>query len=181
MGGRLAAVVALAGFIALAAMIWPAHRGAAENAFGDPNAEPTPFNPQMSALTIRMHSSRRAAPNRSTARSGNPLGVRAAPRDGAPGQEAAARLQSSGVNTLMTQCNFTRCALLRGGIRDSGYVLLQQIDRCGKQNHILHQEGNIAGHSREPACSRVPAIGHERDDRDRGDEGDARAERPEDA
>jgi len=50
MGGRLGALVALAGFIALAAMIWPAHRGAAESPFGDPNAEPAPFNPQMSAL-----------------------------------------------------------------------------------------------------------------------------------
>ena len=29
MGGRLAAVVALAGFIAIVAMIWPTHRGAA--------------------------------------------------------------------------------------------------------------------------------------------------------
>ena len=50
MGVRMAAMVALAGFIVLAAMIWPAHRGAADNPFGDPNAEPAPFNPQMSAL-----------------------------------------------------------------------------------------------------------------------------------
>jgi hypothetical protein len=50
MVGRLASVVALAGFIALAAVIWPAHRGAAESPFGDPDAEPAPFNPQMSAL-----------------------------------------------------------------------------------------------------------------------------------
>ena len=50
MGSRLAAMVTLAGFIALAAMIWPAHRGAAESPFGDANAEPAPFNPQMSAL-----------------------------------------------------------------------------------------------------------------------------------
>jgi len=50
MGGRMAAVLALAGFIALAAMIWPTHRAAAESPFGDPNAEPAPFNPQMSAL-----------------------------------------------------------------------------------------------------------------------------------
>src|SRR6516225_8495320 len=50
MGGRLATVVVLAGSIGLAAVIWPAHRGAAESPFGDPNAEPAPFNPQMSAL-----------------------------------------------------------------------------------------------------------------------------------
>jgi len=45
------AVVAVAGFTTLAVMIdAPSVRGAADNPFGDPNAEPAPFNPQMSAL-----------------------------------------------------------------------------------------------------------------------------------
>jgi len=50
MGGRLAAAAALAGFTALAVMTAPMDRGAAESPFGDPNAEPAPFNPQMGAL-----------------------------------------------------------------------------------------------------------------------------------
>ena len=50
MAGRLAAVAALAGFTALAVMTVLADRGAAESPFGDANAEPAPFNPQMSAL-----------------------------------------------------------------------------------------------------------------------------------
>jgi hypothetical protein len=45
------AVVALAGLTTLAVMIDAASdRGAADNPFGNPNAEPAPFNPQMSAL-----------------------------------------------------------------------------------------------------------------------------------
>ena len=50
MAGRLAPVAALAGFAALAVMTALSGRGAAESPFGDPNAEPAPFNPQMSAL-----------------------------------------------------------------------------------------------------------------------------------
>jgi hypothetical protein len=43
-----AAGVALTAFAILA--IITAQRGSADNPFGDPNAEPAPFNPQMSAL-----------------------------------------------------------------------------------------------------------------------------------
>jgi len=50
MAGRLAAVAALAGFTALAVLTVLSDRGAAESPFGDANAEPAPFNPQMSAL-----------------------------------------------------------------------------------------------------------------------------------
>jgi hypothetical protein len=49
MGIRLAAVAALAGFTSLA-VIASSQLGTAESPFGDANAEPAPFNPQMSAL-----------------------------------------------------------------------------------------------------------------------------------
>jgi hypothetical protein len=48
MGRRLAA--ALAGVAALAVIAASPERGGAESPFGDANAEPAPFNPQMSAL-----------------------------------------------------------------------------------------------------------------------------------
>jgi hypothetical protein len=44
------AVVAVAGLITLAVMTAASDRGVADNPFGNPNAEPAPFNPQMSAL-----------------------------------------------------------------------------------------------------------------------------------
>src|SRR5262245_3040178 len=47
MRSRTVVVIALAALIALAA--WPG-RATAQNPFGDPNAEPAPFNPQMAAL-----------------------------------------------------------------------------------------------------------------------------------
>jgi hypothetical protein len=50
MRGRVISVVlvaAFAGFVALAAL---SGRSVAQSPFGDPNAEPAPFNPQMSAL-----------------------------------------------------------------------------------------------------------------------------------
>jgi hypothetical protein len=50
MRSRTAVVVALVGFAAfVAAAGWSGHT-AAQSSFGDPNAEPAPFNPQMAAL-----------------------------------------------------------------------------------------------------------------------------------
>ena len=49
MGSRWAAVVALVGFTGLA-VVASSQLGSAESPFGDANAEPAPFNPQMSAL-----------------------------------------------------------------------------------------------------------------------------------
>jgi hypothetical protein len=48
--GRRRASIVVAAFAAFAAVVaWPGG-GAAQSPFGDPNAEPAPFNPQMSAL-----------------------------------------------------------------------------------------------------------------------------------
>jgi hypothetical protein len=47
MRSRTVVVIALAALIVLAA--WPG-RATAQSPFGDPNAEPAPFNPQMAAL-----------------------------------------------------------------------------------------------------------------------------------
>src|SRR5215813_2994760 len=50
MRGRVVAVILVAAFTAFAtAAIWSG-RTAAQSPFGDPNAEPAPFNPQMAAL-----------------------------------------------------------------------------------------------------------------------------------
>src|SRR5215831_3196783 len=49
------------------------------------------------------------------------------------------------------------------GMCSSHHVLLQQVDGDGEENDILHQESHLAFHRRE-AGSRVPAVGHERDD-----------------
>ena len=48
MGSRFAALAAVAALIFAVAAL-PRH-GAAESPFGDANADPAPFNPQMSAL-----------------------------------------------------------------------------------------------------------------------------------
>jgi hypothetical protein len=50
MSRRWAAAVALATLAACAALALSSHRGVAESAFGDADAQPAPFNPQMSAL-----------------------------------------------------------------------------------------------------------------------------------
>src|SRR5262249_30313109 len=65
--------------------------------------------------------------------------------------------------------NLLPFALLSRGTGCSHHVLFQQVDRYGEQNHVLHQEGNVAGHRRE-AGSRVPAVRHDRNDGDRRDE-----------
>jgi hypothetical protein len=50
MRGRVVAVMVVAAFtVFVAAAIWSG-RTAAQSPFGDPNAEPAPFNPQMAAL-----------------------------------------------------------------------------------------------------------------------------------
>src|SRR5215467_10042332 len=50
MRGRVVAVMVVAAFAVFApAAIWSG-RSAAQSPFGDPNAEPAPFNPQMAAL-----------------------------------------------------------------------------------------------------------------------------------
>jgi len=51
------------------------------------------------------------------------------------------------------------------GKRHPHKVLLQQVDRHGKKDYILHQERHFTGHRRK-ASSRIPTIRHERDDRD---------------
>src|SRR5439155_15405062 len=66
-----------------------------------------------------------------------------------------------------------------GGNRCPRSILLQQVDRDGKENHVLHQEWNVAGHRRKSAGGRSPAVRHEWDDRDGHDERQARARRPE--
>jgi len=49
MRSRIAIAIALAVFVTFALAARP-HRAAAQSPFGDPNAEPAPFNPQMAAL-----------------------------------------------------------------------------------------------------------------------------------
>src|SRR3989442_6731079 len=66
-----------------------------------------------------------------------------------------------------------------GGNRCPRCILLQQVDRYGKENHVLHQERNVTSHSRKSAGGRSPAVRHEWDDRDGHDERQARARRPE--
>ena len=50
MRGRVVAVMVVAAFTAFAAAAIWSGRTAAQSPFGDPNAEPAPFNPQMAAL-----------------------------------------------------------------------------------------------------------------------------------
>ena len=50
MRGRVIAGVVVAAFTVFSALALLSSRSAAENPFGDPNAEPAPFNPQMAAL-----------------------------------------------------------------------------------------------------------------------------------
>ena len=50
MRSRIAVVVALVGFAAFVAAAGWSGPTAAQSPFGDPNAEPAPFNPQMAAL-----------------------------------------------------------------------------------------------------------------------------------
>src|SRR5262245_44452115 len=71
-------------------------------------------------------------------------------------------------------------ALLSRGTGRAHHVLLQQVDRYGQENHVLHQESHVAFHRRE-AGRRVPAVRHEWDDADRGDERADREDGPEDA
>ena len=61
-----------------------------------------------------------------------------------------------------------------------GDILLQQIERRGEKHHVLHEKRNIAGHRGKAAGDRIPAIRHERNDRDRHDESDNRTEGPQD-
>src|SRR5262249_38409065 len=42
----------------------------------------------------------------------------------------------------------------------SHHILLQQIERYSQQNHILHQERDVARHRRKPR-SWIPAVRHE--------------------
>src|SRR5262249_52866027 len=58
-------------------------------------------------------------------------------------------------------------------------ILLQQVDRHGKENEVLHQERNVASHRRKSAGGRSPAVRHEWNDRNGHDERQARARRPE--
>jgi hypothetical protein len=56
--------------------------------------------------------------------------------------------------------------------RDARFgILLQQIERYGKEDYILHQEGDIALHRRKTTGCGIPTVRHKRDDRDRHDEG----------
>src|SRR5271166_4244804 len=50
MRGRVTSVVMLAAFVAFVTIAALSGRSVAQSPFGDPNAEPAPFNPQMSAL-----------------------------------------------------------------------------------------------------------------------------------
>src|SRR5262249_52964010 len=48
-----------------------------------------------------------------------------------------------------------------------------------KENHVLHQERNVASHGRKSAGGHSPPVGHEWNDGDGHDERQARARRPE--
>src|SRR6266550_3434787 len=56
---------------------------------------------------------------------------------------------------------------------DPLYVLLQQIERGSQQDNILHEDRDVAGH-RGKSGNRIPAVRHERNDRDRGEESHGR-------
>src|SRR5262245_18239048 len=58
-------------------------------------------------------------------------------------------------------------------------ILLQQVDRYGKENHVLHHERNVASHRRKSAGGRSPAVRHEWNDGDGHDERQARTRCPE--
>src|SRR5262249_32774902 len=58
-------------------------------------------------------------------------------------------------------------------LTDASDVLLQQINRGGQKDNILHQERDVAGH-RGKSGNRIPAVRHERNDRDRGEESHGR-------
>src|SRR6516165_11718798 len=58
---------------------------------------------------------------------------------------------------------------------EAGHILLEQIERHREQDHVLQQEGNVARRRRK-SRHRIPAVRHERDDRDCRDEGRGRAE-----
>src|SRR5262249_4289969 len=73
----------------------------------------------------------------------------------------------------------TSQVLRAGGNQCPHGILLQQVDRCSKENHVFHQERNVASHRRESAGGRGPAVRHERNDRDGHDERQARAHCPE--
>src|SRR5262249_24445820 len=78
---------------------------------------------------------------------------------------------------------------LSGGHRDArravGFehprdILFQQVDRCCKENDVLHQEGNVAGHRRKAGIW-IPAVRYERNDGDRYHERDDRSHRAQDS
>src|SRR5438874_2460595 len=65
-----------------------------------------------------------------------------------------------------------------GGNQCPHGILLQQVERYGQENHVLHQERNVASHRRKSAGGRSPPVRHEWNDREGHDERQARARRP---
>src|SRR5262245_54494092 len=73
----------------------------------------------------------------------------------------------------------TRAVNDPGGNQRPHRILLQQVDRYGKENHVLHQERHVASHRRKSAGGRSPPIRHERNDGHGRDERRAGARRAE--
>src|SRR6185437_8692385 len=64
-------------------------------------------------------------------------------------------------------------------LRQTNKILLEEVERHGEQDDVLHQERYVTGHRREAAGRDVPTLRHERYDGDRGDERTGGAECPE--
>src|SRR5258706_1186720 len=60
--------------------------------------------------------------------------------------------------------------------RQANQILPQEVEGHSEQNDVLHKEGNVARHRREASRGDVPALRHERNDRDGRDEGAGRTE-----
>src|SRR5215475_16149148 len=71
-----------------------------------------------------------------------------------------------------------RCGTLTafGSKRRPHNVLLQQVDRCSKEDDILHQECNVARHRRKSTARFGPSVRNERNDGDGPYERDNRAD-----
>ena len=61
----------------------------------------------------------------------------------------------------------------------SGYILLQQIERCRKKQQVLHQKSDVLGHRRKSSGRQRPTIGHEWNNGACGDKAEAGTERAE--
>ena len=86
--------------------------------------------------------------------------------------QASGTCDTAGKLSLAGGCRYGG-KFVGSSLTDASYILLQQINRGGQQDNILHQERDVAGH-RGKSGNRIPAVGHERNDRDRGEESHGR-------